>query len=242
MHVVAEMLLTEPAAVVIWALLMLLTVPAVLLLGRSDALRSGHRLGAGPDEAAYAAQFAAEVGVAAERAEVSAGRWASHRRHAERALIEAWQAWLDADARLRESRAAAAFGTPSTVPTCQEYAARERFLHRTVAAAAARGDLPPAAVADALAGRAGWDPRLHPLAQELVVHRAAAAYRRQRYDRSVEAERAARHDAELARRAGRTLRREADRVVLRNRREPGGVVRPRLPSAASRPWRFPAGI
>ena len=247
MNVVADMLLTEPAAAVIWVMLMLLTVPAVLLLSNPDALRSRRPPGGRSpraDEAAYASTFADEIGVAADRAEVGADRWWQHWQHAERLLAEAWQAWLDADERLRASRAAAAFGLPWSVRTCDEYAARERFLHRAVAAAADRGDLPAAAVADALAGRGGWDARLHPLEQELVVDRVAAAYRRQRYEHAVEWERTARHDAELARRAGDSLRREADaaavraaelcravRVRNRARGRLGGAAAPRVAAA-----------
>ena len=214
MNVVAEMLLTQPAPIAIWATLILLTLPAVLLLGRPELLREPRRALASlrprpADRPVRAGRFADEVAVAAERAEIAADRWHQHWRQAEEEVSAAWHGWLDADARLRASRAAAAFGTPWSVPTCAEYAARERFLHRAVATAADRGDLPAAAVADALAGRGGWDARLHPLEQEVVINRVMAAYRRQRYEQAIAWERTARHDAELARRAGESLRREA---------------------------------
>lgn len=229
MNVVAEMLLAEPTPAVIWLTLVLLTVPAMLVLGSPHGLRYPGRafretfsvfwrgttdrsvaaVAAAGAEAVDAVRFAEEVRVAADRAAVAAERWEQRWLGAEDEQAEAWQAWLDADARLRAGQAASAFGLPWSVRTCAEYASRERFLHRSVAEAVERGDLPVAAVADALAGHNGWDARLHPLEQELVINRAAVAYRRHRYDLAVEAERVARHDTEVARRSLAQLRPEA---------------------------------
>ncbi|MFI7600233.1 hypothetical protein [Actinoplanes sp. NPDC049681] len=227
MNVVADMLLT-PAPAVIWATLMVLTLPALLLLGSPAGMRHprqaarelvtavrGHREHLRAErsrqaaEAARAQRYAEEVRVAADRAAATAERWQEVWQRSTEEVDAAWQAWLDADARLRRAVAAAAWGSPAPVPTCDEYAARERFLHRAVVAAADRGDLPAVAVADALAGRNGWDPRLHPVDQELVIARAAVAWLRQRCQRAVVAERAAWHDAELARRTRDSLLREA---------------------------------
>ena len=224
MNVVAEMLLTEPAPMAIWAMLILLAFPALLLLSSPAGLRhprrAAHEMVAvlrehgrqrrrRADEAAEATQYADEIRVAADRAAAGAQRWQELWEQSELNLTAAWQAWLDADARLRAKLAAAAWGTPWSVRTCDEYAARERFLHRTVAEAAQRGELPAAAVADALAGRNGWDARLHAVEQDLVVARASVAWLRQRYEQAQVAERAVWHDAELARRAASSLRAEA---------------------------------
>jgi hypothetical protein len=224
MNMVAEMLLTEPAPAAIWAILMLLTIPALLLLGSPTGTRHprraaqewvavlrgrGERRRRQAAEAAQAARFAAEIRVAADQAAASAQRWQQLWERSEDDLNAASQAWLDADARLRTALAAAAWGTPWSVRTCEEYAARERYLHRTVAAAADRGELPAAAVADALAGRHGWDARLHPAEQDLVIARASSAWLRQRYEQAAAAERAAWHDAERAHRASDSLRHEA---------------------------------
>ncbi|MDY7083960.1 MAG: hypothetical protein SYR96_02525 [Actinomycetota bacterium] len=227
MNVVAEMLLSSPAPAAIWATLWILTLPAVLVLASPEAMRNpgealrslGRHLrlpgcrGAHPRETALeslaATQFAEEVRVAADRAELAAERWHERWEAATDEVTEAWQAWLDADARLRVRRSAAAFGTPWSAQTPTEYAARERFLHKAVRTAAGNGWLPAAAVADALAGRAGWDARLHPLEQELVVFRAAAGHLRDRYERAVAAEVTARHDAGLARRTSDSLRQES---------------------------------
>jgi hypothetical protein len=230
MNVVAEMLLTEPAPAAIWALLLLLTFPAVLLLGSPTGVRHprravhelvavwrerGEQRRRQVAEAVDAAQFAGEVRVAAERAAAGAQRWRELWQQSEDEVTTAWQAWLAAEDRLRTVRAAAAWGPPWSVRTCEEYAARERFLHRAVRAAAGRGELPADAVADALAGRHGWDARLHPVEQELVIARVSAAHLRQRYERAVAAERATCHDADLARRAEISLRREAGAAAAR---------------------------
>lgn len=228
MNVVADMLLT-PAPAVIWATLTVLTLPALLLLGSPDGMRHprlaareivaalrGHReeLRRQAAEAARAARYAEEVRVAADRAAAGAERWQQVWQRSADEVDGAWQAWLGADARLRNLVAAAAWGPPVPVRTCDEYAARERFLHRAVAAAAGRGDLPPAAVADAPAGRNGWDARLHPVDQELVIARASVVWLWQRYQQAVAAERAAWHDAELARRTRDSLVREAAATVV----------------------------
>ena len=224
MNIVAEMLLTNPAPAAIWATLMLLTIPALLLLGspiglhdplraarawltalrRRDERRQEHLA-----EAARAVTYAEEIGVAADRAEAGAQRWQQRWEHSEDELTAAWQAWLDADARLRTALAAAGWGTPGTARTCEEYAVRERYLHRSLMQAVGRGEVPATVMADARAGRNGWDARLHPAEQDLVIARASAGWLRRRYEQAVAAEQAARHDAERAHRAARSLRREA---------------------------------
>ena len=224
MNVVAEMLLTQPAPMAIWATLMLLTFPALLLLGSPEAMSRPRRAaqefvaalrGRGAEiqqraeEAARAGHYADEVRVAADQAATGAQRWQELWEQSETDLNAAYQSWLDADARLRTATAAAAWGTPWSVRTCEEYAARERFLHREVTAAVGRGDLPAEALADALAGRGGWDARLHPVEQELVIARASVTWLRQRYELAVGTERKAWHDVELARRASVSLRQEA---------------------------------
>jgi hypothetical protein len=90
-----------------------------------------------------------------------------------------------------------------------EYADRERFLHLAVRAAAERGELPTSAVADALTGRGGWEARLHPVDQELVIQRASAAHLEAVWKRAVEAEALAWHDAQVARRDWQSLCQES---------------------------------
>ena len=224
MNMVAEMLLTEPAPVAVWAVLLVLSAPALVLLSSPAAMRHPRRAvrrwvavlrehgelrRRRAAEAVQVTRFAAEVRVAADRAASSVPRWQQRWEQTQEELDAAWQAWLDADTRLGAALAAAAWGTPGSVRTCAEYAARERYLHRTVAAAAERGALPVAAVADAVAGRSGWDARLHPAEQDVMIARASAAWLRQRYQRALAAERAAWQDVEQADRASAGLHREA---------------------------------
>ena len=222
MNVVAEMLLTEPAPAVIWAALMLLALPALVLLGNPTGLTDPRRaardmIDALDDhrrQAAEAARFADEVRVAADHAAENADRWQHHWERCTEEVDAAWQAWLTADTALNRLLAAAAWPTPThpsgaSARTCDEYAARDRFLHRAVAAAVKRGALPDTAITDALTGRNGWDARLHPVEQELAIARASAAWHRHRYEQAVSAERTAWHDAELARRTRDSLLQEA---------------------------------
>ncbi|GID32785.1 hypothetical protein [Paractinoplanes brasiliensis] len=299
MNVVAEMLLTDPAPAAIWATLILLTFPALLMLGSPEAMRHpgrtlrdlltalrSARLFAGktlpspyastPVPSAHngstrhlptrsssagdvssqhassqhassqhassqhassqyaSSQYVSEVRVAAERAAVAAQRWQELWEQAEATVNAAYESWLDADARLRKAMVAARWGTPWSAPTCEEYAARERFLHRAVAVACDRGDLPAAALADALAGRNGWDARLHPVDQELVITKATVTYRRHCYDTAAAAELTARHDADLAHRAAGSLAREALAAPFTT------VPSPATPAPGRRPMVVPA--
>ncbi|GAB2604318.1 hypothetical protein Aab01nite_77960 [Paractinoplanes abujensis] len=220
MNVVAEMLLNDPAPAAIWATLIVLTFPALLVLGSPEAMRHPGRMlrdvltalrrHPAPSPSTCSPAWASEVRVAADRAAVAAQRWRDLWEQAETTMAAAYDAWLEADARLRTVTVAARWGTPWSAPTCAEYASRERFLHQAVAAACARGDLPAEALTDAQAGRNGWDARLHPVDQELVIAKAAAAYRRHCYDQAATAERTAWHDADLARRASSSLQHEAE--------------------------------
>ena len=154
MNVVAEMLLTQPAPAAIWTLLLVLAFPAVLLLGSPQAMREprqaardwvamlrerGEQRRQQAAEAVQAARFAEEIRVAADRAIASVQRWQQRWEQTENDLNTAWQAWLDADARLRTALAAAGWGTPGSARTCAEYGAREQYLHRRVAAGVERG-------------------------------------------------------------------------------------------------------
>ena len=228
MNILAEMLLNEPAPMAIWVVLMLLTLPALVVLARPEGVRdpgralletalfvwqAGERREARraqrAAEAAQAARYAEEVRVAATQATEAVDRWQAHWQAAADRVDATSAAWQAAGARWARSRATAAFGTPWTPRTPAEYAARETFLHREVRAAVDRGELPGEAADDVLAGRAGWDPRLHPVAQELVVHRACAEYLERAHRAAVAAERAAWHDVQLARRSRDSLCREA---------------------------------
>jgi hypothetical protein len=227
MNILAEMLLNEPAPMAIWAALMLLTLPALVVLASPDGVRNPRlalleaasfvrrhrerrdaRRARRLAEAAQTARYAQEVRIAATRAAGAVDRWQAHWQAAADRVDATLVAWQAADARWARSRAAAAFGTPWTPRDPAEYASRERFLHEEVRAAVSRAELPVTALVDVLAGR-GWDARLHPVEQELVMHRASAAHLERAHRLAVAAERAAWHDVQLARRGRDSLQREA---------------------------------
>ena len=228
MNIVAEMLLTEPAPMAIWAILMLLTMPALVVLAsphnvrhpgralidtvgflRRRAERRDEERRQRSAEAAQEIRYAEEVRVAADQAGGAVRRWQEHWEAAGERVGATFEAWQAADARWARSRSAAPYGTPFTTQNPAEYAYRERFLHLVVSTAVERGELPAGAVADALNGREGWQPWLHPAEQEIAVQRASARYLEGLYRAAVLAERVAWHDVELARRSWDSLQREA---------------------------------
>lgn len=211
--------------VVFATLLMLLVVPALVLLANPHAMRDP-RLAAlavagaarrhrrdrdrQRSRAVEAVRYADEVRVAARRAREAARRWDERWRDAEQDAEMAWHAWQDAERQLARARAAAAFPAPQGSRSPEEYADRERYLRQALRAAVERGDLPAAALAGKkTTGDSGWDPRLHPVEQELVLARAIVAHRHERYRQAVAAEQAAWHDALLAGAARDSLDREA---------------------------------
>jgi predicted S18 family serine protease len=225
MNLVSQVLLADSARpVAIWLILIVVSMPALLLLGSPEAMRhpklamleifgqarsyqqEQERL---QREAVESVRFAEEVQVAAERAHESAQRWQELWRQAEEHAGDAWQAWQDAEERLTRARTASVFATPGTPRTAAEYADRERFLHRSLRAAVDSGDLP------AEAWRGAWDPRLHPVEQEYVLLKAIREHRQGLYRLAAAAERAAGHDAQLAFAAQDSLLREAAGAEVR---------------------------
>jgi hypothetical protein len=228
MNPVAEMLLNEPAPAAIWATLMLLCLPALILLSSPHGLRHprltllqtlgavrrpgerGERRRRVRAEALETIRYADEMRVASNQAGLAAQRWQERHEQAEEQAVAAWLTWQEADSELTRLRAAAAFTNPWTAPTPAEYADRERYLHRTVHAASARGDLPAGALAEE-----GWDTRLHPFDQDVAVARATVAHRRECHRRAAETAVAAAHDANLAIRSRDSLRLECVAAALR---------------------------
>jgi hypothetical protein len=225
MNPVADMLLTDPAPAAIWAVLWLLCLPALILLTSPSGLRHPRlallqTIGAMRrrgdlrrrlrEEAIDNLRYADEMRVAADQAMLSAQRWQERHEQADEQATAAWQAWQEADSELVRLRSAAAFANPWTAPTPAEYADRERYLHRAVRSAAARGDLP----ADALTSGA-WDARLHPFDQDVAVARAVVAHRRETCRLAAAREVTAAHDAQLAARSRDSLRGEFAAAALR---------------------------
>ena len=229
MNVLADLMLTEPTPLAIWAMLLLAAALAGAALAGVDGARDPHlvlldmvpfvrRLRAGRarrrQDAEHVVRYADELTVAATRATRAAVRWREHCRQREQDAAAAWQAWQAAEQRLTVMRTASAFAMPLAF-TPAEYADRERFLHRTIGVAVDRGDLPASAVAGVLAGDGPWNPWLHPVEQERAVQHAVVAYRRHLHRRATMAEKAARHDAQLAIATRDSLRRENAAAAVR---------------------------
>ncbi|MGS2615545.1 hypothetical protein ACVCAH_13635 [Micromonospora sp. LZ34] len=218
--VLSAVLPDVPRAAAIW--LSLLGVVAVIVTGlllRPGRLRSdaGARIrqAAMPTQLELAeeererARYAAEVAVAAERATATAQRRRAEWLAAQEEVEQAWQAYEAAEADVRRLAAAAALPLPRTGRTPAEYADRERFLHRAALDAYWRRELSVEQLSDVFAHRNGWDPRRHPVEQELVLRRAIRDNLLARQEAAREREQAAWRAAEVAVAAARSLREEA---------------------------------
>ncbi|MDG4823997.1 hypothetical protein O7635_19250 [Asanoa sp. WMMD1127] len=210
-----------PRAAVIWLILLGLAILAVTglhLVGPRGPRRAGVRVRLRAARirrerrataAAELVRYADEVGVAAQRAEATARRrheaWLTAQETAERA----WTAFEAADRAASRMAAAALLPSPATPQTPQEYAERERWLHRAAMSACAHNELSLLDLNDALAHRNGWDPRRHPVEQEAMLRKAIRDTLRSAERDAARAERFAWETAESAAAAARSLRAEA---------------------------------
>jgi hypothetical protein len=189
-------------------------------------------------------RFAGEVAVAADRASATAERrrkeWLTTQGRAQ----VAWEAYEACDDQARRLTAAAALPTPKTPSTPAEYAERERFLHRAAMAACTHRQLSPLDLSDALAHRNGWDPRRHPVEQEMVLQRVARDSLHETYRLAAQQESAAWQVANTATVAARSLREEAY-LAAERARQAKRAIRPSRPAnrADSRPqWSVQATV
>jgi hypothetical protein len=178
-------------------------------------------------DAAESIRYADEIAVAARGAENTAERRRVACQRAQERVAETWQAYERADAALTRARKAAAYATLDTV----DHAERVRALRRAAEAAHRRGDLSDEQLLDALTHRNGWDPRLHPVEQELIVARAAVRHRLAEHRLALDAETDAWRAADVATAAVRSLRLEAiaaaagaDRARARLRETAGAMA------------------
>ncbi|MCI4063930.1 hypothetical protein MRQ36_15560 [Micromonospora sp. R77] len=217
--VFSSVLLDVPQAAGIWLALLAVAVVAVAgLIIRPELFRSvfGDRISEAAmpssielaEEARERARYAQEVAVAAERAAATAERRRTEWLAAEETVEEAWQAYEKVEADVRRLAAAAALPLPRTVRTPAEYADRERWLHRAALDARWRGEITVQQLSDIL-GHVGWDPRRHPVEQELLLRRMVQDNLLARHQVAREREQAAWRAAELAAAAARSLRDEA---------------------------------
>ena len=168
-------------------------------------------------------RYAQEIAVAAARAELTAQRL-----HAEwdavcRTRDEMWRAYLDADTTARSIAGAAAFPIPEGVLAPVQTQERERYLHQAATQAYRRGELTVAQLNDVLSQRNGWDPHRNPADQEVTLRRIARQRRREAYLAVTAIERTARHAAEIATAAKRSLQDEAFNAALRAHRARHGL-------------------
>ncbi|MFG1838862.1 hypothetical protein [Micromonospora sp. NPDC049175] len=222
-------------AAVIWlSLLVLVAVAVSALLLRPGRLRldPGARIrrAAMPSQLEQAheereqSRYAQEVAVAATRATTTASRRRTEWVAAQEEVEAAWQAYEAAEAAVRRLDAAAAMPLPQTVRTPAEYADRERYLHRAALDAYWRRELSVEQLSDVFAHRDGWDPRLHPVAQELVLRRAIRDNLAARHAAARDQEQVAWRAAELAVAAARSLREEAHAATGRRVAESASVL------------------
>ncbi|MBM7492193.1 hypothetical protein JOD64_003415 [Micromonospora luteifusca] len=169
-------------------------------------------------------RYAQEIAVAAARATTTAQRRRAEWVTAQEAVEAAWQTYEAAEAAVRRLGAAAAMPLPQTARTPAEYADRERYLHRAALDAYWRRELSVEQLSEVFAHRDGWDPRLHPVEQELVLQRAIRDNLAARHAAAREQEQVAWRAAELAVAAARSLREEAHAATGRRVEEPASVL------------------
>ncbi|SCL25170.1 hypothetical protein GA0070616_3056 [Micromonospora nigra] len=218
--VLSSVLLDVPRAAVIWlSLLGVVAAALVVLLLRPGRFRFevGARIrdAAMPSRLEFAEEdedrerYAREVGVAADRAAETARRRRAEWLAAQEEAEESWRAYEAAEAEVDRLSGAAGMPLPRTGRTPAEYADRERWLHQAALAAYWRRELSEEQLSDVFAHRAGWDPRLHPVEQELVLRRAVRDHLSARQRAARQREQDAWRTAELAAAAARSLREEA---------------------------------
>ncbi|HEX8627016.1 MAG TPA: hypothetical protein VF755_02455 [Catenuloplanes sp.] len=206
-------------AAAIWLGLLVVAVSALALLSAPGMRR---RPGAAADPGRptttreqEARRYAEEVAVAAGRAAVTARRRRLEWLATHDAVEAAWQAFDAIDNEARRLAAAAIFPLPRTARTPAEFADRERYLHRAATAACRRRELSVRQLSDALGHRNGWDPRRHPVEQQVVLCRVSRDHLLGAYRTVSAAERAAWHAAEVAAVAAASLREEALAAAVR---------------------------
>jgi hypothetical protein len=221
---VETILLSVPQAAAIWMILLLVATvtAAVLTLPRLATARPALALRAVPDEPAAPAEpepeddlrYAREVAVAADRAAVTAQRRRDEWTAAQDEVDAAWAAYDAADRAARRVAAAAAYPVMRRRRAPGERADRERYLHHAAIALCRRREISIAQLNDILAHR-GWNPRLHPAAQESALRAAVRDHRYAVYLAAAERERQAWAAAEQAAVALSSLRAEACAAPVR---------------------------
>ena len=217
-------LLSVPQAAAIWMILLLvatvtaaaLTLPRLALARPALALRPAPEQPA-PDDPAPDddLRYAAEVAVAADRAAATAQRRRDEWAAAQIEVDAAWAAYDEADRAARRAASATAYPVMRRRRAPGENADRERYLHHTAIGLCRGREISIAQLNDILAHR-GWNPRLHPAAQESALRAAVRDHRYATYLAAAERERQAWAASERAAVALSSLRAEACAAPVRS--------------------------
>ncbi|MFC8620415.1 hypothetical protein ACFT9M_28900 [Micromonospora purpureochromogenes] len=215
--VLYQFLVEVPTAAAIWSALLVLALTVLtVLVARPERDPAPDEPVVDPSPAADPAteladlrRYAEEVAVAATGAAQTARRRRDAWLTAQEEVDRAWTAYDEAETAARRFSGAAVLPAPRTPRTPAEYAGRERWLHQAAVAAHWRGELPVERLRDVFAHRDGWDPRRHPVEQEVLLARAVRDGRRDAYRAAAGRERSAWRAAELAAEAARALAVEA---------------------------------
>ncbi|MCW2638045.1 MAG: hypothetical protein JWP76_351 [Dactylosporangium sp.] len=246
-----SMLIIQQAALVQLALVAFAVLSVACMMvpeGRRRLFETATRMGAArlrrsrqATRAADLRRYADEVAVAAGRAATTAERRREEWMVAQRNREAAWQAYEAADAAARRATEAAVYLTPDTSAAPGDVTANQRRLHDAATEAYRRGELSAEQLADVLAHRNGWDPRLHPCEQEARLRRVVRERLLSAYRTASEMERAARHAADTAATAKRSLDDEAFAAAERARRTRNRPA-PEEPRRTDDDHRRPVGV
>jgi hypothetical protein len=201
-----------PTAAAVWMTLLLAVALMTVLITKPGRLPDEPPA---DDDLRYAGEVAAAAGRAAATAQRRRAEWAA----AQAEVDAAWSAYDRADRAARRTAAAAAYPVMRRRRARGENADRQLFLHRTATAACRRREISIAQLNEALAHR-GWNPRLHPAAQESALRNAVREHRYATFLAATERERQAWAAAERAAAALRSLRAEACAAALRTVQPP----------------------
>ncbi|MEK8106857.1 hypothetical protein NKG94_20155 [Micromonospora sp. M12] len=217
-----------PQAAAIWSTLFLLTLGLLtVLVARPERDRpTEDPLPAAPSAREVAAaeavdrrRYAEEVAVAASGAATTARRRRAAWLAAQEQMERAWTGYDEAEAAARRFAGAGALPTPHTRTPGRVRRPRALSAPRGDGGVLA-GDLTMAQLGDVFAHRHGWNPRLHPVEQEVLLSRVVRDARLADYQVAASAERVAWRDAELAAESARTLVEEAYAAAARLRPNP----------------------
>ena len=214
-----------PQAAAVWIAMVIIATLAAVAIGLPARRRPVAQVRAATATATDAATDAAAE--AAAEAAATAARLREYWLRAQAEVDTAWALYDEADAEARRVAAASAFPVMRRRRALGEKADREHNLHRVATAACRRRELSIAQLNEALAHR-GWDPRLHPVAQEAALRNAVREHRLAGYRAATGRERAAWQSLEQASEALRSLRAQALAATVRD----GAGLR----SAEVQPW------